>query len=416
MKSWLEIPKNSDFSIYNIPFGIFSDPANHQPRAGAALGEYVLDLNVLYQNGYFDDLKLSEKDIFEKNTLNQFLALGNDVCDSVRKKIQNLFAETDSDFKDNTHIHQKTLIPLKQAKLFLPIKVCDYVDFYSSLSHATNVGKMFRDEKNPLLPNWKYIPIGYHGRGSSIVVSGTNIKRPYGQLKKGETQPPIYAPSEQLDFELEVAFVTNKKSDIGHTLTPVQARQHIFGLTLFNDWSARDIQRWEYVPLGPFLGKSFASTMSPWIVSLEALQPFLIASDIDKDVEELDYLKCPIKGHYDITLEVYLKPFGISDEFLICRSNYKHLYWNLLQQLAHISSNGSPINICDVYASGTISGDEPSSYGSLLELAWNGKKPLHLPNGEQRSFLNNGDTIIFKGYAQRDDMRIGFGEATGMII
>lgn len=416
MQSWLSIPKSSDFSIYNIPFGIFSDSLNTQPRVGAALGDYVIDLDVLNQKGYFDDIVGVTKNIFEQKTLNQFLALGNETCEKVRKKIQTLFLENTHDLKENADLHQKILILSKNTKLFLPIEVCDYVDFYSSISHATNVGKMFRDEKNPLLPNWKHIPIGYHGRSSSIVVSGANIKRPQGQLKKSENQPPIFAPSEQLDFELEVAFITNKKSDMGNSLTPLQARQHIFGLTLFNDWSARDIQRWEYVPLGPFLGKSFASTMSPWVVSLDALKPFAIAPPIEKDVAELEYLLCPIKGHYDITLDVYLKPYGTRDEILICRSNYKHLYWNMFQQLAHMSSNGSPINVCDVYASGTISGDDPASYGSLLELSWNGKKPLQLPNGDVRSFVNDGDTITFKGYAQKDDMRIGFGEASGMII
>lgn len=414
MHSWLSIPKKSDFSIYNIPFGIFSDPTNPSPRAGAALGDYIINLSALHYHSYFDDIPQITDDVFNQKTLNNLLSLGNETCEKIRKKIQSLFVTTE--LKNKVDLHTKILIPVKTAKLFLPIAVHDYVDFYSSLAHATNVGKMFRDEKNPLLPNWKHIPIGYHGRGSSIVVSGTKVRRPHGQLKKSDTTPPIYALSEQMDFELEMAFITNKKSDIGNVLTPLQASQHIYGLTLFNDWSARDIQRWEYVPLGPFLGKSFASTMSPWVVSLEALKPFAISCPITKDVPELDYLVCPIKGHYDITLEVYLRPYGTRDEFLICHSNYKNLYWNIFQQLAHLSSNGSPINIGDVCASGTISGEDPTSFGSLLELSWNGKKPLQLPNGESRSFVHDGDTIILKGYAEHNDMRIGFGEASAMLF
>lgn len=416
MKSWLSISPRHDFSIYNIPFGIFSDSSHSLKRAGAALGDYIVDLNALYQHGFFSDISAISQNVFEKNSLNEFLGLGNETCEKVRKKIQSLFSVHNSALKEKSDLHSKILISSAHAQNFLPIKIGDYVDFYSSLAHATNVGKMFRDETNPLLPNWKYIPIGYHGRASSIVTSGTKVIRPKGQLKKSETAPPIYGPSEQLDFELEVAFITNKKSHVGNTLTPLQASEHIFGLTLFNDWSARDIQRWEYVPLGPFLGKSFASTMSPWIVSLEALKPFAIPSPIKKDIPELEYLVCPINGHYDIHLEVYLKPNNSSEEFLICRSNYKNLYWNLYQQLAHLSSNGSPINIGDVCASGTISGDDPSSFGSLLELSWNGKKPLQLPNGELRKFINDGDTIIMKGYAEDGDMRVGFGEACGMLI
>jgi len=415
MNSWLPIPKDHDFSIHNIPFGVFSDSSSNKLRVGAALGEHVIDVAALADKNFFSDILGEKKDVFEKSALNDFLSLGNEVCEKIRKKIQMLFLEETNTLKENSDLHSAIIFEMQNTKQHMPIEVKDYVDFYSSISHATNVGKMFRDETNPLLPNWKHIPIGYHGRSNSIVTSGTKIKRPYGQLKKKENEPPIYAPSERIDYELEVAFITNKKTELGSTITPLQASQHIYGLTLFNDWSARDIQRWEYVPLGPFLGKSFASTTSPWIVSLEALKPFAIEPEFQKDVPELEYLQCPIKGHYDIILEVYLRPYGTRDEFLLCKTNYKHLYWNMFQQLAHLASNGTPINICDMCASGTISGNDPSSFGSLLELSWNGKTPVQLPNGETRSFVKDGDTIVMKGYAQKNGVRVGFGEASGMI-
>ncbi len=415
MKTWISIPENNDFSIYNIPFGIFSEANNPKKRAATILGNNVIDISALYMQGFLNDISEINHSIFAEDSLNTFLALGNLVCENVRKKIQSIFTDENSKLKSDTNLQSKIIFSVQSVSLHMPIKVQDYVDFYSSISHATNVGKMFRDDKNPLLPNWKHLPIGYHGRASSIIPSGTNIKRPWGQLKKSETAPPIYAPSERIDFELEVAFVTNKINSMGNVLSPKQSAEHIFGLTLFNDWSARDIQKWEYVPLGPFLGKSFASTISPWIVSLEALKPFAIDAP-KKETPELEYLQCSIKGHYDINLEVYIQPKNSTEEYLLCKSNYKHLYWNMFQQLAYLASNGSPINVGDMCASGTISGDDPSSFGSLLELSWGGKNPIKLPNGESRSFIQNGDTIIMKGYAQKDEIRVGFGEARAMIF
>jgi fumarylacetoacetase len=416
LKSWLEITKSHDFSIYNIPFGVFYTNQNQNTaRCGAALGDYIIDLNELMRYGYFKEIKELHNEIFNQNALNEFFSLGNSVCNSVREKIQNLFLVENNSLKSHPDHIEKILVPSHSAKMMLPIKVKDYVDFYSSLDHAVNVGKMFRDEKNPLLPNWKHIPIGYHGRSSSIVVSGTNFKRPKGQLCAPDSNEPIYSYSKQMDFELEMAFITNKNTALGEVLTPDNAKNSIFGLTLFNDWSARDIQRWEYVPLGPFLGKSFASSMSPWVVSLEALAPFALAAP-EKDTPELDYLKCSTKAHYDICLDVYIQTEKMKEPFLISQSNYKYMYWNLLQQLAHMTSNGTPISVGDVYGSGTISGPTANSYGSMLELSWKGTKPISLPDGTNRSFLQDGDSIIFNGYAIKDNIRVGFGNLTGIIL
>ena len=416
LKSWLVTSNSHDFSIYNIPFGVFyTNNSLKTARCGAALGDYIIDLSSLFYFGYLNEIKNLTKEVFENNKLNEFLALGNETCNSVRNAIQNLFSEKNTKLRNHPEHLERILVPSHSAKMLLPIQVKDYVDFYSSLEHATNVGKMFRDEKNPLLPNWKHIPIGYHGRSSSIVVSGTNFKRPRGQLCAIDSINPIFAPSKQMDFELEMAFITSMNTEMGETITPDNASKAIFGLTLFNDWSARDIQRWEYVPLGPFLGKSFASSMSPWIVSLDALTPFALPA-LEKDIPELDYLKCSKLGRFDITLEVYLQSEKMNEPLLITKTNYKHMYWNLYQQLAHMTSNGTPISIGDLYASGTISGPTPDSLGSMLELSWKGTKPISLPDGSSRSFLQDGDTIIFKGYAQKDDVRVGFGNLSGKIL
>lgn len=305
MKSWLEIPNNHDFSIYNIPFGVFYTNGNkNNARCGTILGDFVIDLSALYELGYFSKIPELEKNYFKENSLNSFIGLGNNTCFKVRRYIQDLFS-VDNNEISNDH-KQKIIYNAKETENLLPIKVADYVDFYSSIEHATNVGKMFRDEVNPLLPNWKYIPIGYHGRSSSVVVSGTNFKRPKGQIRPSDAEPPFYAPSRQLDFELEMAFITNKVTQLGEVITPDDAENYIFGLGLFNDWSARDIQKWEYVPLGPFLGKSFASSLSPWLVTLDALRDFVLDA-AKKDLEELPYLKCSKKGRFDIKLEVYIQ-------------------------------------------------------------------------------------------------------------
>ena len=416
LQTWLEISNSNDFSIYNIPFGVFyTDNNPNTARCGAAIGDYIIDLNLLLQFGYLSEIKNLNSDIFKQKSLNAFLSLGNTTCSKVRLAIQSLLSSSNPTLKAHPEHIEKILVPSHSAKMLLPIQVNDYVDFYSSMDHAINVGKMFRDEKNPLLPNWKHIPIGYHGRSGSIVVSGTNFKRPKGQLCAVDSTEPIFGLSKQMDFELEMAFITNKNTELGECITPDLANEAIFGMTLFNDWSARDIQRWEYVPLGPFLGKSFASSMSPWIVTLDALAPFVLPA-LEKDTPELDYLQCSKKARYDICLEVYLQSQTMKEPYLIAKTNYKHMYWNLFQQLAHMTSNGTPIRVGDVYGSGTISGPTPESYGSMLELSWKGTKPLSLPDGTTRSFLQDGDSIIFKGYAEKDGFRVGFGNLSGIIL
>lgn len=414
-ESWLDIPQDHDFSIYNIPFGIFyTDDDKKTARVGSILGNNVIDVSALFEFGYLKGIANLQNHHLRNAALNDFISLGNETCQAVRSKIQKLFLSSEKALQNQKEHLERILIPEKKTKMLLPIQVADYVDFYSSEQHATNVGRLFRDAQNPLLPNWKHIPIGYHGRSSSIVVSGTNFHRPKGQLRFGEDKP-IFAPSRQIDFELEMAFITNQNTQMGKMITPDCASDCIFGLTLFNDWSARDIQKWEYVPLGPFLGKSFASSMSPWVVSLEALSPFVLPA-LPKEIEELDYLKSQKTGRYDITLDVFIQSEKMTEPIKISSSNYKNLYWNLFQQLAHMTSNGTPIRVGDVYASGTISGDTEDSYGSLLELSFGGKKPLALPDGSSRLFLQDGDTILIKGYAQKSGIRVGFGQVCGTVL
>jgi fumarylacetoacetase len=309
---------------------------------------------------------------------------------------------------------RKALVPLSEAKMLLPILISDYTDFYSSREHATNVGTMFRDPENALLPNWLHLPVGYHGRASSIVVSGTDIMRPHGQMIAQGASNPHFGKTKLLDFELEMGFIVGKKSNLGEPVTIENAESHIFGLALFNDWSARDIQKWEYVPLGPFLAKNFASTMSPWIVTIEALEPFRLKGP-KQDPAVLPYLQTDGFNNFDVHLEVGIQPNG-GEETIVCRSNFKYMYWSMIQQLAHHTVNGCNINVGDLYASGTISGPTPDSYGSMLELSWRGTKPLKLNDGSERKFIQDGDTVTLKGYAKKGHIKVGFGEAKGKIL
>lgn len=400
----IKIPPHSDFSIHNLPFGIFSTDQT-DPRVGVAVGDYVLDLKAVVD---LELLNISPA-VVAQSSLNAFIALGKDVTKAVRTFLQQWLLEEGSPLYTNS----KLFYLQKEVKMHLPVKVGDYTDFYSSVEHATNVGRMFRDPNNALLPNWKHLPVGYHGRASSIVVSGTDIHRPKGQIfPKGASQP-IFLPTGKLDFELEMAFIIGKENPLGRSISTAQAEEYIFGMLLFNDWSARDIQQWEYVPLGPFLGKSFASSVSPWVVPLEALEPFRIHGP--KQVPEvLPYLQFNGKKNYAIELEVELQtPDGTSHK--IVQSNYKYMYWNMTQQLAHHTSNGCNVKIGDILASGTISGKKQNSYGSLLELSWGGKQPLLLSNNIQRSFLEDGDQICMRAFAEKDGKRVGFGEVTTKI-
>ncbi len=411
LSTWVEVPKNSDFTIYNLPFGIFKNK-KLSPRVGMAIGDKIVDLSVLDQEGFFASLFLPEG-IFITESLNELIALGKVQTRKIRERVQSLLLEDNGELRDHS-ARGKVMVTRKEAEMLLPVKIGDYTDFYSSMEHATNVGKMFRDPENALLPNWRHLPVGYHGRASSIVVSGTPIFRPKGQFKSPEMDTPMFGPSRKLDFELEMAFITGKQTRLGDSVSTGEAEDYIFGFVLFNDWSARDIQAWEYVPLGPFLGKNFASSISPWVVTLEALEPFRSESPA-QDPPVLQYLQCGGNHAFDINLEAYIQPEG-GKASKVCTSNFKHLYWNVVQQLAHHTINGCNINVGDMMASGTISGSDPDSFGSMLELSWNGSQPVALEGEEKRSFLEDGDTVIMKGFAEKDGIRVGFGEVSGQVM
>ncbi len=409
LSTWVEIPKDSDFTIYNLPYGIFST-ANHSPRAGVAIGEYIVDLFFVCEKGLLEGV-INDSTVFNKAFLNDFISLGKDTWSKLRNKLIELLSDSNSKL---FQLKSEALVAQKDATMHLPVQIGDYTDFYSSIEHATNVGKMFRDPENALLPNWKHIPVGYHGRSSSIVVSGTDIHRPKGQTKPNDSEVPIFSASRLLDFELEMAFVVGKSTKLGEAVSTKDAEGHIFGMVLFNDWSARDIQKWEYVPLGPFLGKNFGSSMSPWIVTLEALEPFRVDSP-KQDPKVLPYLEYEGKKGFDISLEVYIKPEN-SEETKVCTSNFKYMYWNMAQQLAHHTVNGCNVNVGDVMASGTISGKEKHEFGSMLELSWGGKNTIPLKDGSERKFLQDNDTVIMKGHAQKEEIRVGFGEVRSKIL
>ncbi len=408
LKSWVSIPTNSDFSIHNLPYGVFST-SNGSKRVGVAIGTEILDLNECQKLGLLNISEL-KKGIFDNDKLNNFMALAPTVWSRTRSIIQEILT---AGHEAENH-RDKILVPQSSAQMHMPFEVGDYTDFYSSIEHATNVGKMFRDPENALLPNWKHLPVGYHGRSSSIIIDGTPIHRPKGQqLPKGESQP-IFGPCRLMDFELEMAFVVGKNTEIGESISTKQAEDAIFGMVLFNDWSARDIQKWEYVPLGPFLGKSFASTLSPWVVTMEALKPFKVKGP-KQEPSVLEYLKYEGDHNYDINLLVGIQPKD-GEESIICQSNYKYMYWNMVQQLAHHTINGCNVRTGDLMASGTISGKTEDSFGSMLELSWAGSKEVQLKNNETRKFIKDYDTVTIRGFAEKDGVRVGFGQASGQVL
>lgn len=412
LKSWVEVNPGSDFSIQNLPFGIFKTN-KRSARAGVAIGEYILDLSVIANAGLFNAIAF-DTGVFLKNVLNDFIALGKPITNAVRERVADLLNAENDELRDNAELKAKALVKQSDAQMLMPVFVPNYTDFYSSKEHATNVGMMFRDPANALLPNWKHLPVGYHGRASSIVVSGTPIHRPKGQTKADNAAVPTFGPTKLLDFELEMAFITNKSTQLGESISTAQAEDCIFGLVLFNDWSARDIQKWEYVPLGPFLAKNFGSTISPWIVTLEALEPFRVETPT-QEPEVLPYLQFKGKKNFDIHLEVEIIPENGKGK-VVSHSNFKYMYWNMAQQLAHHTVNGCNICVGDIYASGTISGPTPGSYGSMLEITWQGKNPVQMPDGTERKFILDNDTVVLRGYAEKDGVRVGFGECAGKIL
>lgn len=411
-KSWVEVPSDSDFSIQNIPFGIFKT-SNTNPRAATAIGNKVLDLSALQAAGLFDGIDLPS-DIFSKSTLNGLMELGKATCREVRDRLSDLLEESDTELRDNDTLRSEAFYDMEAVEMLMPVSVPNYTDFYSSEQHAFNVGTMFRGPENALMPNWKHIPVGYHGRASSIVVSGTPFHRPKGQTKADDADAPSFGPCRLLDFELEMAYITGKENALGDSVSTSEAEDYIFGFVILNDWSARDIQKWEYVPLGPFLAKNFASHVSPWIVTMDALEPFIVEGPV-QDPEVLPYLKCDQATHFDVKLEVGIQPEG-ADETTVSNSNFRHMYWNVRQQLAHHTVNGCNMQVGDMYGSGTISGPEESAYGSMLELTWRGTRPISMKDGSDRKFIQDGDTVIMRGHAEKGGVRVGFGEVKAKVL
>jgi len=410
LKTWVEIPLQSDFPIQNLPFGIFKTKYL-TPVAGVAIGNRVVDLVYLHEHGYLDGMGLAPG-LFNQPYLNDFFAMGRKRIREVRERISILLRHDNDELASTAR--EIALVPMEEVQMQLPVKIPNYTDFYSSEEHATNVGSIFRDPKNALLPNWKHLPVAYHGRASSIVVSGTPLHRPKGQIKPPEAELPLFCPTQKLDFELEVAFISCRENKLGQSISVKEAEDFIAGFVLFNDWSARDIQQWEYVPLGPFLGKNFGSTLSPWVVTLDALEPFRSHGPAQVP-HVLPYLSSEGARNFDLLLEVLIQPEG-SAETTVSRTNFKYMYWNVCQQLAHHTVNGCNVQVGDLFASGTISGPSPGSFGSLLELTWNGQRPLQLQDGKERKFVEDGDTVVLRGHAEKDGVRIGFGECNGKIL
>jgi fumarylacetoacetase len=412
LRSFIEVDATSDFPIQNLPYGVFSSKDSLAPRVGVAIGDYVLDLWELEQDSRLD---VGELGVFAGPTLNAFMALGPKVWSRTRARISELLRHDHPELRDNAELRALALVPMADVRLHMPIAVAGYTDFYSSKEHATNVGVMFRGKDNALQPNWLHMPIGYNGRASTVVVSGTNVRRPRGQLKPPSAELPSFGPCKRLDFELEMGFVVGQHSAMGEMLTEKQAEEMIFGFVILNDWSARDIQQWEYVPLGPFQAKAFATSISPWIVTREALEPFRLHGPAQVP-EPLSYLKQALPNNYDLQLDVALRAAGMNEAMRICRTNFKYMYWSSVQQLMHHASSGCAMNIGDVLGSGTISGPDKDSRGSLLEISWNGTEPVELPGGARRTFLEDGDSLVMRGWCQGDGYRVGFGEVEGTVL
>lgn len=412
LNTWLDVDENSDFPIQNIPFGVFLSPEDII-TIGTRIGDHVIDLGALHQLGYFEGIPLTD-DIFLQDTLNDFISDGKKTWRLVRNRISEIFQENNPALQNNKEHREAVLFGLSEVEMQLPVSIGDYTDFYSSKEHATNIGTMFRDPDKALLPNWLHIPVGYHGRSSTIIPSDTPVRRPKGQSLPKGAETPVYGPSKMVDFELEMAFITTDANKMGEAIPVDQAEDYIFGLVLFNDWSARDIQKWEYVPLGPFLAKNFASSISPWIVTLDALAPFKTDSP-PQNPEPLPYLKQDGQNSYDIQLEVDLVA-GDGSTTTIARSNFRYMYWTMSQQLAHHTVNGCKINSGDMMGSGTISGPTEDSYGSMLELAWQGTKLVRLSNGESRTSIQDYDTVVLRGFCVNEKLRIGFGEVRTQLL
>lgn len=415
MKSFIEVSPESHFPIQNLPYGVFKLKVGSDPVCGVAIGDFVLDLSVLEEKGYFKKSNLKDEKVFNKSALNTFMAKGRETWKQVRTILQLALSDENPMLRDDNALRKVALIPMQDVVMCLPAHIGDYTDFYSSKEHATNVGIMFRGKENALMPNWLHLPVGYHGRSSSIIVSGTDVIRPKGQTKADDSPVPAFGPTKLLDFELEMGFFIGQGNLLGNPIAVENAYEHIFGMVLVNDWSARDIQKWEYQPLGPFLAKNFATSISPWVVTMEALEEFRVAGP-KQEPEPMAYLQSKGNWAFDINLDVSIRTAKQKEEFIISQSNFKYMYWNICQQLAHHTVNGCNTRPGDLMASGTISGPDKSSYGSMLELTWRGENPLKLPSGEERKFLQDGDTLTMSGYCSGKGYKIGFGEVSGKIL
>ncbi|MDT0633101.1 fumarylacetoacetase [Rubrivirga litoralis] len=421
MNPFLDVPADSGFGLHNLPYGVFSH-GDGGARVGVRLGDYVVDLAALETHGLVAAAGAGRAPVFSQPALNAFMALGPDAWSAVRERLQDLLSDSgDPALREGGAVREAAVLPLADVTMHLPARIGDYTDFYSSRQHATNVGTMFRGPENALKPNWLHLPVGYHGRASSVVVSGTDVVRPSGQTRPDDDAPPTFGPSKRLDIELELGFFVGPGNELGDPISISDADRHIFGFVLVNDWSARDIQKWEYVPLGPFLGKSFATSVSPWVVPYEALAPFRVDGEPQDatagNPEPLPYLRQRGPRALDVDLEVRLQTSSMDEGGeVVAQTTARNLYWSPEQQLAHHTVNGCNARPGDLMASGTISGEDPGSYGSLLEMTWSGKNPLSLPGGETRTFLEDGDRVTITGEARRDGVAVGFGEVTGRVL
>ena len=415
LRSWVDVTEDSDFPIQNIPFGVYSPKGGGDLHVATAIGNYILDLAYLDEAGYFQNTEVEGTEIFHEPTLNAFMSLGRKAWKDTRKVISHLLNKDIEKLRDNKELRELALIPMENAEMEFPVDIGDYTDFYSSKEHASNVGTIFRGPENALMPNWLHLPIAYHGRASSVILDGGDVIRPKGQTKAPDAAAPSFGDSKRMDFELEMGLFIGPGNGLGEPISVIDAEEHIFGMALVNDWSARDIQAWEYQPLGPFLAKNLATTISPWIITLEALEPFR-CSGPKQEPEPLEYLKNSKDSTFDINLEIHLKTNKMDNYDLISSSNYNYLYWDMNQQVAHHTTTGCNLRTGDMLASGTISGPEKNSRGSMLELTWGWSEPIKLSNGEERIALEDGDTILLKGWCQGEGYRIGFGSCTGKLL
>ena len=413
LKSFITVSADNHFPIQNLPFGVFSTAENAQRRMGVAIGDFVLDISACLENGLLDNTPLKQEMAYEN--LNALMKLGRKNVSKIRNSISELLRDSNPKLRDDKALQAKVLVKQSDVTMHLPAKISGYTDFYSSKEHATNIGTLFRDKNNPLLPNWVHIPVAYDGRAGSVIISDKDIKRPQGQTRPNPEEPPVFGKCKGLDVEVEVGVFVGTGTELGDTISMEQAPDHIFGIVLLNDWSARDIQKWEYVPLGPFLGKNFATSISPWIVTLDALEPFRVAAP-KQDPQVLDYLKRSEDWGINLELAFGIQTSNMDKPEYISHTNFKYMYLDIAQQLTHHSINGCAMNTGDLFGSGTISGPTPDSYGSMIELTEGGKNPVKLSDGSERVFLKDGDTAVITGFCQADGYRGGFGSVSGKIV